>query len=673
MRKNWTLIAALALLAACGKEQPVSLPAAPAPIVTTIEAGFEEDTPGTRSRLSFTGASAKVLWTRGDSFKMLVYPPSTGKLTSRTFTTQDDGVTRASFSASGSALAGNYFVSAYPASVFGTTGGKNDDGSFSLIAPVPSRQPATPGGVAEGLNYAVAWSTSYAADLNFRNILSVIRFRMTGPLVPEVTSVIFDALMTVAGRATVYQQDGEPVIDFSKNWSANGYPRSSTITLDGPFAAGQDYCMAMVPARLPAGFNMYFCNAQGDTLYKHSSKPLTLGRGRIVDFGTIDIGDSWWSVKDETVEYMRQTKGSRKNVICVLADGYTEDQLDLFEVRAKSGIDYLFSTEPYKTYRDYFTVYLHRVPSEESGATVTDGNGNVITQRNTAFGSQWGEDSYGDMKADADKIQKYLKQNCPEIVSGELRYQDVPTLLLVNDLRYGGRCTTYSSGWGYCIVPFQRGGNLLTWNFPARQAVNPKDNSEGYRQTTDAEYDEMGRNVGDWRNTLAHEFGGHCYGRLGDEYWGSSYETGPATISSHTWTVPYSLNVAGRYENVPWKADLLDCLDEWTALSPDYGRIGIYHGAKNSLYYRWRPEPVSCMIDNRPYFNTWSRILIVRRIMTKTGETFDMADFKAKDVAVDPIRPAANASPAARRTAGRRVREAAEVLMLLPPVLVEDE
>lgn len=673
MRKNWTLIAALTLLAACGKEQPVSLPEIPAATVITVEAGFEQDGPDTRSRLSIGETSAKVLWTRGDAYKTLAYS-SNGSLYSRTFTTQEDGVSRASFTTSGSALQGTFFASGYPASVFNKTGGQKEDGTFDLIAPVPSRQQASPGGVAEGLNYAVAWSSSFSANLTFHNLLSIVRFRLSGDLVPEVTSVGFDAMTLVAGRATVYQKDGQPVIDFSRNWTEGDCPRSTTVTLEGSFTVGEDYCLAMVPASLPAGFNMYFCNAQGDTLYRHSSKPVTLGRSRIVDLGTIDLGDSWWSVKDEVVEYVHQTKGRKKNVICVLADGYTEDQLDLFEVRAKSGIDYLFNTEPYKTYRDYFTVYLCRVPSEESGATVTDGDGNIITKKNTAFGSRWGEDSYGDMTADGDKIQQYLKRNVPEILSGELRYQDVPTLILVNDLRYGGRCTSYSSGWSFCIVPFQRGGARLTWSFPKYQAVNPVDKSEGYRATTDEELDEMGRHVGDWRNTLIHEFGGHGYGRLGDEYWSTKYESGPGTISSHTWTVPYSLNVAGQYGNVPWKADLLDCLDEWTAMNPDYGRIGIYHGAKSSLYYRWRPEPISCMIDNRPYYNTWSRILIVRLIMTKAGETFNMADFRAKDVTVDPVRPAAGSlSAPARRAARLSAQDAIEVPMLLPPVLVEDE
>jgi hypothetical protein len=84
------------------------------------------------------------------------------------------------------------------------------------------------------------------------------------------------------------------------------------------------------------------------------------------------------------------------------------------------------------------------------------------------------------------------------------------------------------------------------------------------------------------------------------------------------------------------------------------------------------------MIDNRPYYSAWQRILIVRKIMEKTGETFDMDEFIAKDVTLDPIRPVvpATASPEERSQILMRARSQAllvpEMPMLPPPVL-EDE
>jgi hypothetical protein len=641
------------------------------PEIYTIRAGFVSEAPGTRSRLDFHETSAKVLWTAGDAFKMVRMNES--NYSSITFTTQDDGVEQAVFT-SNKTLSGTEFTSGYPADVYHV--GRFGERGCILITPVPSEQQAVPGGIAEGLNRAAAYSTSTDADLLFHNVLSVIRFRVDGACVSTLASVTFDAGTTVAGDASVYFVEGEPVIDFSRNWSNPMVPRSGSVTLTGPFTAGQDYCMVLVPADLPAGFNMLFRDSEGHTLYKHSSKALTLGRSRIVDFGTIHLGDSWESespeVKEEVIEYVHQKKGSLKNVIAVLAEGFTAGELDKFEALAKSAVDYLFSVEPYKSYKDYFTVYLCRAVSNESGAGVTDGNDTVITQVDNAFGSRWGEDSYSDMEADAGKIQMYLRRHIPEIISGELASYDVPTALLINDERYGGICHIYASGWCYSQIPYQYGGGTMRWSFPKYQAVNILDDSEGYRETTDAERDEMGRHVGDWRNTFLHEFGGHGFGRLTDEYWKTSYKQ-PGAISGHSYVVPYALNVTGIYEEIPWQADLLDNLDTWVARNPDYGRIGIWHGAHSSLYFRWRSEKTSCMIDNRPYFSTWQRILIVRRILEKVGETFDMDGFIAKDDTFDPVRPAADASAADRAKARSRALMIPEMPMLPPPVLHEEE
>ena len=640
------------------------------PVFHTIRAGFAEAEPATRSRLDFAETEARVLWTMGDSFKMVRMNES--NYSSRTYTTLEDGVETAVFGCQGTPLEGSEFTCGYPAAVY-RVGRRGEMGCY-LITPVPSEQQAVPGGIEEGLGRAAARSTSASDNLHFYNMLSVIRFRLDGDIVPSVATVTFDAGTNVAGDASVYFVDGEPVIDFSKNWTNPTVARSNSVTLSGPFEAGQDYCMVLVPVSMQSGFDMLFKDGEGHTIFKHSSKALTLRRSRITDFGTIHLGDSWEADSPETIEYIHQTKGGRKNVISILADGFTEDELDEFEVLAKKAVDYLFSVEPYKTYKEYFTVYLHRVASNQSGAGVTDGDGNIVTAVDNYFGSRWGESSYSDMEADASTVQSYLKTHVPEIVSGELTYQQVPAVLLINDNRYGGICHIYRNGWNYAQVPFQYAGRTIRWSFPKVQAVNPRDDSEGYRETTEEEKDEMGRHVGDWRNTFLHEFGGHGYARLTDEYWNTSVKyTEPGAVSGHSYTVPYALNVSGFYEEVPWQADLLDRLDDLVEMNPDYGRIGVWHGGQISLYYRWRSEKTSCMIDNRPYFSAWQRLLIVRKILEKAGESFDWQSFIDKDVTTDPVRPAPDASASALAQARARAALVPEMPMLPPPVIHEEE
>ena len=667
---SYSLWVTLLLLAACSKHELGTAPA-PSPTVHTLQAGITADGPETRSRFSLDETEARVLWTRGDSFKMIRMNES--NYSSATYSTEDDGVESATFTTN-KTLSGSDLTSGYPANVV-RVGRRGEMGCY-LIMPVPSEQTAVPGGIEEGLNRAAAWSSSQEADLHFYNLLSFVRFRVDGSCVSTLASVTFDAGTTVAGDATSWFENGVPYIDFSKKWSTVTFPRSTSITLAGPFVEGQDYLMAMVPATLSSGFNMVFKDEEGHALLKHSGKALTLNRGRIVDFGTIHLGDDWEPETPDIIEYVHQEKGRKKNVIAVLADGFTESEQDKFEMLAKSGIDYLFSVEPYKSYKEYFTAYICRVVSNESGGGVTDGSGNVVTPVDNYFGSRWGSDSYSDMTANANTVKDFLKTHIPEIISGELSYTDVPTLLLINDTRYGGICHIYQGGWAYCQVPYQYEGGDIRWGFPKYQAVNVRDDSEGYRETTDAERDALGRHVGDWRNTLLHEYGGHGYGRLTDEYWSgtTSKYSEPGDVGGHSYDDPYGVNVSGHYDDVPWQADLLDNLDLLLARNEDYARIGIWHGGQTSIYYRWRSEKVSCMIDNRPYFSTWQRMLIVRRILAKAGETFDMDAFLEKDVTFDPIRPVEGESAAVRRQKAARAMMAPEMPMLPPPVVhAEDD
>ena len=390
----WLLLVAVA----CSKvgADPV---APPAPPVYTIQAGFAAEAPETRSRLDFEETQARVLWTGGDAFKM--YRMSSSGYSQTTFTTQDDGVTTATFSTTKPLAEDDSYTSIYPAAVYSVYR-QNDD--ILLRIPVPPTQTAVPGGVQEGLNFAAAWSASQDDNLQFRNLMSYVRFRVSGAAVSSLKSVTFDAGKTVAGDAALYFQDGEVQFGYSRTFSSPTYERSTTVTLSGSFAEGQDYCIAMVPASLTDGFTLTFSDGECRFIEKHSSKTLTLTRSRIVDFGTIDLGDTWGG-DDQVIQYVTQTKGQKKNVVAILADGFRSEELDLFESLAKDAVDYWFSVEPYKSYKEYFTVYLCRIASNESGAGIIDENGNILTSVDNYFGSRWPEESYSNMTADEATIK----------------------------------------------------------------------------------------------------------------------------------------------------------------------------------------------------------------------------------------------------------------------------
>ena len=58
------------------------------------------------------------------------------------------------------------------------------------------------------------------------------------------------------------------------------------------------------------------------------------------------------------------------------------------------------------------------------------------------------------------------------------------------------------------------------------------------------------------------------------------------------------------------------------------------------MYGAWRSERVSGMMDNRQYFSAWDRYLIVKRIMTLSGDSssFSFDSWLARDVTIDSVR-----------------------------------
>ena len=601
----------------------------------------------TRTSLQQDGSVAHVLWEAGDAINVFALLPN-GAFYHNDFTTSDSGTASADFAChswnpNNSNIEGYYAF--YPASKFKSITYDAKNGAYVGVS-IPPVQTAVKDGVDPDLLFAFArQDDSMAGDLHFQNMLSLLRFRLDGKSAGNVRSVKFTANgRHIAGDGVYYV--GLEQFDFYSYFAPRIYEMSSSVELVGPFESGVDYYMAFAPCSTAVDFTLSFLDADGNVLVKRPSRTVEFPRSGIVDLGTVTLDEVFGELPDNVIRYMESSRGSKPVVIAVTGDGFTASQQSDFVSLAESAVDFLFSTEPYKTYKDYFTVYILPVVSNESGASVTDGNHNITTSRDTYFKAAWGANSYGDMDSDRDKVFSYVSNMCPEIVKGTHTIDEVPVALIINDSRFGGICHFHSSGKGIAHVPYSYGGDSINWAFPDYVAVSDSDVSAGLRATTKAERDEMARCVGDWRNTFLHEFGGHCFGRLADEYWdGTSYNTA-TSISLHTWQVPAHLNVSAKYDTVPWQEDLLDNMTMLSAIDARYpDRIGRFQGADTYPLNRWRSEMISCMIDNRQYFSAWQRELIVKRIFSLSGDAFSFNDFLSKDVTIDPLRDIPAATP----------------------------
>ena len=689
MKKIMLFAAVLLVAAGCARELEITDIQDETPVdvieetpqVTVIHARFENPETKTYIEMNQAGTSARVLWNSGDAIMVYGFDQD-GSGDGRKFTTYEEGVSSVDFSNTGSwdVTPYNQFYAFYPfdAIYFQLL----TESDFSVFTTLPTVQTAVPGGVNPAYLFSYASTTSLSDDFVFRNIPSLIKFSLSGTALSDIKSVKFTANGTLAGSSAIKISGDEPEFDFTYYWTGSE-SGSSSVTLKAPsggFTTNVDYYIAVYPCETE-GFSMAFFNEDKNYIIKSSTKTVDLGRSQITDFGTIDVGNSFGD--PVVTPYMTKTGDAKPVDIVVIPDGFTSEEKSDFERLAKSGIDFMFNTAPYNKYKDYFNVYFIWAPSKESGASVTDGAGNVTTARNTAFGSRWGAASYDDMEADEDKVYGFVSAHCPEILKGELDINEVPILIIINDDRYGGIAHTKSSGKTYCQVPYVDSGDPQYWSFKPFMADTDEvitENLNSHIMNTDNSvyFDIYGNgnysHAGTWLNVLLHEFGGHSFGRLGDEYWNVgdeiSYPTAQSDIAQHSYPVPFALNVSGYYNTLPdmW-ASLMSKKADLVVQNSLYGRIGKYQGADTYIFNRWRSEMISCMYDNRQYFSTLQRALIAKRISDLAEVQFDLDTFlQTIDDPRDPLRDGS-------LSASNNVNVRGPIMvrpMLPPPVIIDD-
>ena len=130
--------------------------------------------------------------------------------------------------------------------------------------------------------------------------------------------------------------------------------------------------------------------------------------------------------------------------IVLLGDGYTATQMNNFVTDAQKTYDYMFKTSPYQEYKNYFNVFIIKVPSVESGvthpATATDVTepafpaSTVNTYFNTTFDYASIHRLVVPTKVSA--IISVLAANFPA-------YDQV--LVIANSAQYGGSGGTYAA------------------------------------------------------------------------------------------------------------------------------------------------------------------------------------------------------------------------------------
>lgn len=292
-----------------------------------------------------------------------------------------------------------------------------------------------------------------------------------------------------------------------------------------------------------------------------------------------------------SVRLATHTKGNGVKLI-ILGDGYTAGEElrknGKFECDVEAAVEAFFAIEPYTTLRPYFDVYMIVTVSNESGATIESQD---IT-RDTALSSVIEGGNSTGIGCDYSAVFEYGTSRTGIITTNE-ELRNTAFLVLINEDIYAGTCAMYYDPSGrqcsISMVPV------------CSEATYP-----------------VGR-------IIRHECGGHGWGGLADEYrYYRKTIPDDEKQGRQAWmNAGYFVNITFESrENAPWA-------DYFTR--DGYDMVGYYEGGMLYYYGVWRPEEISCMEDNREYFNAPSRERIYRRTLEGAGETFDLDAFLQYD------------------------------------------
>lgn len=287
--------------------------------------------------------------------------------------------------------------------------------------------------------------------------------------------------------------------------------------------------------------------------------------------------------EDETIVLQEASAGAPYSVpLFLVGDGYNADDIasGKYLQEMHEQMEHLFSVEPYKSYRDYFTVSTAIACSPESG-----------TNEPMKFKS---EDYW---ESEADMVWKYALAHGKDITEAREAYT---TVLVLYNTEVSIHSTDISDN-----------GRTVSW---------------------------MGKSTDsypfDQRGYILHELGGTAFAKLGPE--GVSHFnfmkdcTCPGCNMTNTYN---SMRSKGWYQNVSTSGQMNDVPWSHYIFHEKYAPyVDIYEGALNHSRSTYRSENMSVMGNTYiPYYNTISREIIVRRIMECAGLPFSMEDFLAKD------------------------------------------
>lgn len=277
-------LAALALMmGACGNDEMENgmkdhVAGEFVPMTFTASMDTDADT-----RTSLVDGKA-VHWNGGDN--IVVIPsdwedPVSNLADYKFSSTLEVGQTAATTSFTGNALEADTYIAFYPFERI-----QEYEGYNTIKFNLPNEQNAVPGGFESGINLAWARTESGSTTLQFKNLCTLVKFRIESDEIANIESV---TLQDKEGTAISGEMEGA-VQSTRFQYYPNEEIASPSVTLKGTFEAAKDYYFVVFPRGLKNGFTLTFNMKDAPSPILTSTgfdKDLKLGT--ILDLGTVKV------------------------------------------------------------------------------------------------------------------------------------------------------------------------------------------------------------------------------------------------------------------------------------------------------------------------------------------------------------------------------------------------
>ncbi len=607
-------------------------------------------------KVSLEGSPVSVSWDAGDQIRLFF---QNGKqLAGQNTLTTEDGIT----------FKETAYMEVAPAYWFVSPSSAANGVTREVIyASIPAIQASRADGVSSKTAVSVGVATSLEGTVSLRPVTAFLSFTPTGAVVSEVTQVTLDCAEGVlSGDIIVRNPGGEMTVETDQ--FRNITAPSGKVILQGTFESGKTYYAAIKPGTLEKGVSLTLTDNLGNGNVVHHDTRIQAAAGEVVSLGTIDMGEHFEGNLN-VIQLMKATKGKKPTTLIFAPEGFTEgtgiNTREEFERAARYGAERIFNTEPYKSMKEYFNVYIawKAAPTAQVGGTFN-------VKEGLDYAGYWGLAA-----TDRPPVYKWASQIVPDWRDGVTAVDDGGIFLIINGrTQYGSVCwwestgrfialTNYSPDYVWASGYTQPGEELQHFGGEGYY-VRTEAGDDVWHQMTEDEFKALGYRkiwsggswvfTDDWTGTLLHEGCGHGFGRLQDEYWTGYTNVYSGDGIKGNWTAdpPSALNISCSMTDYPWKKFEKIAKEEYAPRDPRYNRIGLWQGGF-VRYERgiWRSEIIDCMKDERAYWCAWSRALIYQRLMKTSGERpdFDVVNkeddirtFLDHDIAVqgayDPVR-----------------------------------